>query len=134
MGLVLFAGSFMGLSQLNHFIKGKLLWLCIVNKYPNLKVSSSMVKNVYLMWLLFSLFELAPPYQVLDIYVQFSHGLLLALLDGCEVLIPGLPVTGAFLKAIGEGLEYCFRVLLFILVHLVLQGSPSLICLLVTIE
>ena len=130
MDLILLAGSLMSLGQLDHFIIGKLLWLCIVNKLPNLKVSSSMIKQVYLKWLLFCLCELAPPHQVLDIYVQLSNGLVFALFDVCEVFIPGLPVTGA----VGKGLDYYFRVLLLVWFHLVLQGSPSLKCLFATIE
>ena len=112
MDLIFMASPLMGLGHLDHFIIGKILWLCIVNKLPNLKVSSSMVKKVYLIWLLFCLFELAPPHQVLNMDVQLSRGLVLALFDVCEVLILGLPVTGTFLEAIGKGLEYCFRVLL----------------------
>ena len=132
--LVLLADSLMGLGQINHFIIGKLLWLCIMNKLPNLKVSSSMIKKVHLTWLLFCLCELAPPYQVLNIYVQLSCGLVFALFDVCEVLIPGLSVIGALLEAVDKGLEYCFRVLLLVWFHLVLQGGPSLRCLFVTIE
>ena len=39
--LVLLAGPFMGLCHLNHMVILKLLLLGIVNKLPNLKVSSS---------------------------------------------------------------------------------------------
>ena len=46
--LVLLAGSFMGLGELFHVVILKLLLLGIVNKLPNLKVYSSMVKKVYL--------------------------------------------------------------------------------------
>ena len=46
--LVFLAGPFMGLCHLYHAVILKLLWLGIVNKLPNLKVSSSMVKKVYL--------------------------------------------------------------------------------------
>ena len=79
--LVLLAGSLMGLGQLNHFIIGKLLWLGIVNKLPNLKVSSSMIKKVYLTRLLFCLLELAPPDKVLNVYVQLSCDLVCGLFD-----------------------------------------------------
>ena len=48
MDLVLLAGPFMGLYHLNHMVIFKLLLLGIVNKLPNLKVSSSMIKKVYL--------------------------------------------------------------------------------------
>ena len=78
--LVLLAGPFIGLCHLDHFIILKFLWLAILNKLPNLKVSSSMVK-VNLMYLLFLLGELVPPYQVLDVYVQFNHGLMFGLFD-----------------------------------------------------
>ena len=71
----------MGLCHLNHTVILKLLLLGIVNKLPNLKVSSSMIKKINLTWLLFLLGELAPPYQVLDVNVQFSCGLVLGLLD-----------------------------------------------------
>ena len=47
--LVFLADPFMGLCHLNHMVILKLLWLGIVNKLPNLKVSSSMVKKVNLM-------------------------------------------------------------------------------------
>ena len=112
----------MGLGHFNHLIICELLSLSIVNKLHNLKVSSSMVKKVYLTWLLFSLFELAPSYQVLNVDVQLSCGLLFALLDVWQVLIPGMPVTGAFLKAAGKGLEYCVCIYLLVFFHLVLQG------------
>ena len=46
--LVLMAGSLMGLCQLYHTIILKLLLLGIVNKLPNLKVYSGMIKKVYL--------------------------------------------------------------------------------------
>ena len=46
--LVLLAGSFGGLSQFYHAVILKLLFLGIVNKLPNLKVYSSMVKKVNL--------------------------------------------------------------------------------------
>ena len=48
MDLVLLAGPFMGFGHLDHAIIFKLLLLGIVNKLPNLKMSSSMVKKVYL--------------------------------------------------------------------------------------
>ena len=67
--LVLLAGYFMGLSQLYHVVILKLLLLGIVNKLPNLKVYSSMVKKVYLTLLLLIREELAPPYRVLDVDV-----------------------------------------------------------------
>ena len=47
--LVLLAGPFMGLCHLNHTIILKLLLLGIVNKLPNLEVSSSIIKKVNLM-------------------------------------------------------------------------------------
>ena len=43
--LVLLAGPFMGLCHLNHTVILELLLLGIVNKLPNLKVSSSMIKK-----------------------------------------------------------------------------------------
>ena len=46
--LVLLAGPFVGLCYLDHMVIFKLLLLGIVNKLPNLKVSSSMIKKVYL--------------------------------------------------------------------------------------
>ena len=49
MDLVLLAGPFMGFGYLNHAIIFKLLLLGIVNKFPNLEMSSSMVRKVYLM-------------------------------------------------------------------------------------
>ena len=57
----------------------------------------------------------------------------LVLLDVRQVLVPGLPMTGAFLKAIGKSLKHgvCF---IFVPFHLVLQGCPSLWSLLATIE
>ena len=79
--LVFLAGPFIGLCHLNHLIILKLLWLGIMNKLPNLKVSSSMVKKVNLMCLLFFLGKLAPPYQVIDVYVQLSCGLVFGLFD-----------------------------------------------------
>ena len=66
------------------------------------------------MWLLFHLLELAPPDQVLDVEIQFSSGLLFGLLDVSKVLISGLPVWGALLKAICKGLEYLVCILVFI--------------------
>ena len=79
--LIFMVGPFMDLGHFNHLVICELLWLSIVNKLPSLKVSSSIVKKVYLTWLLFGLFELAPSHQVLNIDVQFSCGLLFALLD-----------------------------------------------------
>ena len=77
--LVLLAGPFMDLCHLNHTIIYKLLLLVIVNKLPNLEMSSSMIKKVNLMCLLLLVGELAPSDQVLDVNVQFSHGLVLGL-------------------------------------------------------
>ena len=48
MDLVLLAGPFVGFCHLDHTIIFKLLMLGIVNELPNLEVSSSMVKKVYL--------------------------------------------------------------------------------------
>ena len=48
MDLVLLAGPFMGFGQLDHMIIFKLLLLGIVNELPNLEMSSSMIKKVYL--------------------------------------------------------------------------------------
>ena len=47
--------------------------------------------------------------------------MVLVLLDVRQVLVPGLPMTGAFLKAVGKGLKHgvCFS---FVPLHLVLQG------------
>ena len=67
--LVLLAGPFMGLCHLYHMVILKLLLLGIVNKLPNLKVSSSMINEVNLTLLLVFYGELAPPYQVLDVDV-----------------------------------------------------------------
>ena len=46
--LVLLAGPFVGFGHLDHTIILKLFLLGIVNKLPNLEMSSSMVKKVYL--------------------------------------------------------------------------------------
>ena len=46
--LVLLAGPFVGFGHLDHTIIFKLLLLGIVNELPNLKMSSSMIKKVYL--------------------------------------------------------------------------------------
>ena len=123
----------MGLCHLDHAVILKLLWLGIVNKLPNLKVSSSVVKKVYLTWLLVFLGELAPPYKVLDVDVYFSRGLVFGLLDVRQVFIPGLPVTGALFKAIGKGLKHSIWII-FVPFHLVLQGCPLLWSLLATVE
>ena len=131
--LVFLAGSFMCFCHLNHMIIRKLL-SGIVNKLLNLKVSSSMIKKVYLKWLLFLLGKLAPSYQVLDVDVQFSHGLVLGLLDVWQIFISDLPVTRTLLKAIGKGLEYGLCIVQLVLVHLVIQGCPSLRCFFATIE
>ena len=48
MDLVLLAGSFVGFGHLHHTIIFKLLLLGIVNKFPNLEMSISMIKKVYL--------------------------------------------------------------------------------------
>ena len=48
MDLVLLAGPFVGFCHLNHTVVFKLLSLGIVNKLPHLKMSSSMIKKVYL--------------------------------------------------------------------------------------
>ena len=50
MDLVLLAGPFVGFGHLDHMIIFKLLLLGIVNKLPNLEMSSSMIKKVYLTW------------------------------------------------------------------------------------
>ena len=68
-----------------HIFKFHLLG--IVNKLPNLKVSSSMIKKVYLTWFLLLLGKLAPSYQVLNVDVQFSHGLVLGLFDVWQIFI-----------------------------------------------
>ena len=47
--LIFMAGPLMGLGHFNHFIMCELLSLGIMNKLSNLKVSSSMIKKVYLM-------------------------------------------------------------------------------------
>ena len=67
--LVLLAGPFVGFSHLDHTIIFELLMLGIVNELPNLEMSSSMVKKVYLMRLLVFRGKLAPPYKVLDVDV-----------------------------------------------------------------
>ena len=46
--LVLLAGPFVGFGHLDHTIIFKLLMLGIVNELPNLEMSSSMIKKVYL--------------------------------------------------------------------------------------
>ena len=46
--LVFLAGHLMGLCHLYHIVILELLWFGIVNKVRNLKVSSRMVKKVYL--------------------------------------------------------------------------------------
>ena len=46
--LVLLTGPFMGFGHLDHTVIFKLLLLGIVNKLPNLEMSSSMIKKVYL--------------------------------------------------------------------------------------
>ena len=48
MDLILLAGPFVGFWYLDHMVIFKLLLLGIVNKLPNLKMSSSMIKKVYL--------------------------------------------------------------------------------------
>ena len=86
------AGPLMGLGHFNHSVICELLSLRIVNKFSNLKMYSSMVKKVYLMCLHFISGELASPYQVLDVDIQLSHGLLFVLLDVTKVLLSGLPI------------------------------------------
>ena len=49
MDLVLLAGPFVGFGHLDHAIIFKLLMLGIVNELPNLEMSGSMIKKVYLM-------------------------------------------------------------------------------------
>ena len=44
--LIFMAGPLMGLGHFNHPVIGELLWFSIVNKFSNLKMYSSMVKNV----------------------------------------------------------------------------------------
>ena len=90
--LIFMAGPLMGLGHFNHLVILELLRLSILNKFSNLKMYSSMVKKVYLMCLYFCSVELASPYQVLDINVQLSCRLLLALLDVTKVLLSGLPI------------------------------------------
>ena len=104
--LIFMAGPLMGLGHFNHFVIGELIWIGIVNKFSNLKMNSSMVKNVYLMCLHFSSVELAPPYQVFDVDIQLSCSLLLALLDVTEVLLSGLPIGRTLFKAISKCSEY----------------------------
>ena len=48
MDLVLLAGPFMGFCHLDHTVIFKFLLLDIVNKLPNLEMSNSMIKKVYL--------------------------------------------------------------------------------------
>ena len=48
MDLVLLAGPFVGFGHLDHMIILELLMLGIVNELPNLKMSGSMIKKVYL--------------------------------------------------------------------------------------
>ena len=95
---------------------------------------SKVIKKVYLTCLLFLLGKLTPPYQVLDVYIQLSCGLVFGLFDVCKVFIPGLPVTGALLEAVGKSLEHCLCIHPFVFCHLVLPGCPSLRCLFATIE
>ena len=47
MDLVLLAGPFVGFGHLDHTIILKFLLFGIVNKLPNLEMSSSMIKKVY---------------------------------------------------------------------------------------
>ena len=123
------AGPLMGLGHFNHPVIGELLWLSIVNKFSNLKMNSSMGKNVYLTCLHFSSVELAPPYQVLDVDIQLSCGLLPCLLDVTKVLLSGLPIGRTLFKAISECSEYLVWWLAVFSWHLFLQGLPSISCL-----
>ena len=90
--LIFMAGPLMGLGHFNHSVICELLRFSIVNKFSNLKMYSSMVKKVYLMRLHFSSCELASPYQVLDVDIQLSCGLLFVLFDVTKVLLSGLPI------------------------------------------
>ena len=90
--LIFMAGPLMGLGHFNHFVICELLCLSIVNKFSNLKMNSSMVKKINLMCLHFRPAELASPYQVLDVDIQLSRGLLFVLLDVAKVLLSGLPI------------------------------------------
>ena len=132
--LILLASPLMGLGHFNYLIICELFSLGTMNKLSHLEVKSSMIKKVYLMWLLFFLVELVPSYQILYEDIQFSHGLLFALLDVPKVLIPGLQVWGAPLEAVGKCCEYLVWILLVFFRQLVLQGCPSLRCFLVTKE
>ena len=115
--LIFLASPLMGLGHFNHTIIAELLWLCIMNKLSNLKVSSSMMKKVYLMWLLFPLLELAPSYQILNVFIQFSCGLMLGLFDISKVLIPGLQCEELFSKLLVNSLNT--------LLAFFLSSSPS---------
>ena len=78
--------------------------------------------------------ELVPPYQILYADLQFSHCLLFALLDVCQVFISGLPERGALLEATSKGLEHLVCILLVFLRQLVLQGCSYLRSLFATKE
>ena len=90
--LIFMAGPLIGLGHFNHSVICELLSLRIVDKFSNLKMYSSMVKKVYLTCLHFISGELASPYQVLDVDIQLSRGLLFVLLDVTKVLLSGLPI------------------------------------------
>ena len=90
--LIFMAGPLMGLGHFNHPVICELLRFSIMNKFSNLKMNSSMVKKVYLTCLHFSSCELASPYQVLDVDIQLSRGLLFVLFDVTKVLLSGLPI------------------------------------------
>ena len=90
--LIFMAGPLVGLGHFNHSVICELLRFSIMNKFSNLKMYSSMVKKVYLTCLHFCSCELASPYQVLDVDIQLSRGLLFVLFDVTKVLLSGLPI------------------------------------------
>ena len=60
--LILMAGPLMGLGYFSHFIICELIWLGIMYKFFNLKMSGSMVQKINLMWFHLFRLELVPSY------------------------------------------------------------------------
>ena len=90
--LIFMAGPLVGLGHFNHSVICELLRFSIMNKFSNLKMYGGMVKKVNLTCFYLCSLELAPPYQVLDVDIQLSRGLLFVLFDVTEVLLSGLPI------------------------------------------
>ena len=97
-----------------------LLRFSILNKFSNLKMSSSIIKKVNLAWLYLLVLELVLSYKFLDIDVQLCSGLLTPLFHVTEAFIFALSIGWWLLKTLGKGIKYLFWVILF--VHLFLQG------------